>query len=72
MRSGARRSPPYSTPEGQGMAHVYTTEEIHSLREQVIELRNGALEQNDFQLAVVLSHVVAAMAQTLQAAEVTK
>lgn len=47
--------------------HVYSTAEIQSLREEVIELRDGALEQKDFQWAVVLSHVVAAMAQMLEA-----
>lgn len=35
---------------------------VDSLRSSMIELRNGALEQNEFGWAVTLSHVIAMMA----------
>lgn len=37
-----------------------------ALREEMIELRDGALAQNDFQWAVTLSHVVAFMANAIE------
>lgn len=39
----------------------YGKEESEELREQMIVLRNGALEQADFGWAVTLSHVIAWM-----------
>lgn len=37
----------------------YTPEGIEQLRQEVISVRDDALEQSDFQTAVMLSHVIA-------------
>jgi hypothetical protein len=42
-------------------------EDVASLRQSIIELRDEALKQNDFQWAVTLSHVVAVLAWTMEA-----
>lgn len=44
----------------------YTAAQGEGLREDVITLRNYALEQSDFDWAVLLSHVIAFMAQSIE------
>lgn len=41
----------------------YTPEAVESVRKQLIELRDGALEQQEFTWAVLLSHTLAYMAE---------
>jgi hypothetical protein len=37
----------------------YTPEAVEDVREQLVELRNGALDQQEFTWAVLLSHAIA-------------
>ena len=44
----------------------YNREESEHLRQRIIDLRNGALEQNSFDWAVTLSHVIGWMAVMME------
>lgn len=53
----------------QTVDHNYTKEEVIAMRETVIELRDGALKQNEFGWAVNLSHVIAVLALVIEVIE---
>ncbi len=51
----------------KGAAMVrYEKSDVEELRNEVIVLRDEALKQDDFEWAVKLSHVIAAMAQHVE------
>jgi hypothetical protein len=47
----------------------YSPEGINAVREELIVLRNGALEQAEFHWAVLLSHVIAYLAEYKEVVE---